>query len=162
MSQITGVLINQSSLVAASSSTLPPASFRRSASCGADSAIDHTAPACRSLVLTDTHTHTRLTALFPGLPGRAGTRKVKPIWILLKQETVSGAGISWAICKSAPRSRQIGLTTPAPHHSVFLQPGCPSCHPTNSVKALKAHRLVLYKSLFTEKRQQHKNTFTQS
>jgi len=27
-----------------------------------------------------------------------------------------GSGISWAICKSAPRSRQI--TTPVPHHSV--------------------------------------------
>jgi len=27
---------------------------------------------------------------------------------------------------------------PAPHHSVFLQAGCPSCRPTNSVKALKA------------------------
>ena len=27
---------------------------------------------------------------------------------------MSGSGISWAICKSAPRSRQI--TTPAPHH----------------------------------------------
>jgi len=39
-------------------------------------------------------THTRLTALFPGLPGWAGTGKVKPIWILLKQETVSGSGIS--------------------------------------------------------------------
>jgi len=50
-----------------------------------------------------THTHTRLTALFPGLPGWAGTRKVKPIWILLKQEIVSGSGISWAICKSTPR-----------------------------------------------------------
>ena len=44
--------------------------------------------------------------------------------------------ISWAICKSASRSRQI--TMPAPHHSVFLQAGCPSCRPTNSVKALKA------------------------
>ena len=31
-------------------------------------------------------------------------------------------------------------TTPAPHHSVFLQAGCPSCRPTNSVKALKATR----------------------
>ena len=62
-------------------------------------------------------THTRLTALFPGLPGWAGTRKVKPIWILLKQETVSGSGISWAVCKSAPHSRRI--TMPAPHHSVF-------------------------------------------
>jgi len=29
--------------------------------------------------------------------------------------------------------------TPAPHHSVFLQAGCPSCRPTNSVKALKAN-----------------------
>ena len=63
-------------------------------------------------------------------------QKVKPIWILQKQQTVSGSGISWAICKSAPRSRH--TTTPAPHHSVFLQAGCPSCRPTNSVKALKA------------------------
>jgi len=63
-------------------------------------------------------------------------QKGKPIWILLKQETVSGSGISWAICKSVPRSIQI--TTPAPHHSVFLQAGCPSCRPTNSIKALKA------------------------
>ena len=30
-----------------------------------------------------THTHTCLTTLCPGLPGWAGTRKVKPIWILL-------------------------------------------------------------------------------
>ena len=82
------------------------------------------------------HIHTRLTVFFPGLPGWASTRKAKPNWILLKQETVSGSGISWAICKSAHRSRQI--TTPAPHNSVFLQAGCPSCRPTNSVKALKA------------------------
>ena len=159
-----------------------------------------------------TNTHTRLTALFPGLPRWAGTRKVKPIWIFLKQKTVSGSGISWAICKSARRSRQ--TNTPAPHHLAawyintsiwmpyinththtfngpfsrttqvsqyqkgktnldfteardserqwhqlghmqvctllqtdnhasipvlsFLQAGCPSCRPTNSVKALKA------------------------
>jgi len=123
---------------------------------------------------------------------------------------VSGHGISWGVCKSAPRLRQI--TMPAPHHSVFkgrvpfhththththpfngplsrttrvsryqkgkpnldfteardsewqwhqqghmqvcislqtdnhastpplsfLQARCPSCHPTNSIKALKA------------------------
>jgi len=41
----------------------------------------------------------------------------KPIWILLKQETVSGSDISWGICKSAPRPRQI--TMPALHHSVL-------------------------------------------
>ena len=34
-----------------------------------------------------------------------------------KQETVSGSRISWDICKSATRTRQI--TTPAPHHSFF-------------------------------------------
>jgi len=37
-------------------------------------------------------------ALCLGLPRWAGTRKVKPIWILLKQELVSGSGINWAIC----------------------------------------------------------------
>ena len=64
-------------------------------------------------------THTRLTALCRGLARWASTRKVKPIWILLEQETVSGSGISWAICKSAPRSRQ--TTTSAPHCSVFYR-----------------------------------------
>ena len=29
--------------------------------------------------------------------------------MLLEQETVSGSGISWVICKSAPRSRQCYL-----------------------------------------------------
>ena len=77
------------------------------------------------------HTHTRLTTLCPGLPGWAGTRKVKPIWILLKQEAVSGSGIGWAIGKSAPRSRQI--TTPAPHHSVSYRPDAlPAAQPTAS------------------------------
>ena len=79
----------------------------------------------------ETNTHTRLTALCPGLPRWAGTRKVKPIWISLKQETVSGSGISWAKCKSAPRSRQI--TTPAPHYSVFYRPDAlPATQPTAS------------------------------
>jgi len=78
-----------------------------------------------------THTHTLLMALFPGLPEWAGTRKVKPIWILLKQETVSGSGISWAICKSAPGSRQI--TMPAPHPSDFYRPhALPAAQPTAS------------------------------
>ena len=78
-----------------------------------------------------THTHTRLTALCPGLPGSAGTRKAKAIWILLKQETVSGSGISWIICKPAPCSRQI--TMPTPHHSVFYRPDAvPATLPTVS------------------------------
>jgi len=44
--------------------------------------------------------------------------------------------ISWTIHKSfAPHSRQI--TTPTSHHSDSLQARCSSCHPTNSIKALK-------------------------
>jgi len=84
------------------------------------------------LELTETHTHTHTHThplkkgpFFPGLPGWAGTKKVKPVWIILKQETVSGSGISWAICKSAPRSSQL----PAPHHSVFNRPDAlPAVH----------------------------------
>ena len=71
-------------------------------------------------------------ALCPGSLGWASTRKVKPIWILLKQETVSSSGISWTICKSAPCSRQI--TTLAPHHSVFYRSDAlPAAHPTLKV-----------------------------
>ena len=82
--------------------------------------------------LTRVHTHTHpFNGPFPGLPRWASTRKAKPIWILLKQETVSGSGISWAICKSTPRSRQI--TMPTPHHSVFYRPDAlPVAQPTSS------------------------------
>jgi len=77
------------------------------------------------------HTNTRLTALCSGLPEWAGTRKLKLIWILLKQETMSGSGICWVICKSAPRFRQI--TMPAPHHSVFYRlDALPATQPTAS------------------------------
>jgi len=44
---------------------------------------------------------------------------------------VGGSGISWAICKSAPRSRQV--TTPALHLSVFYRPDAlPAAQPTAS------------------------------
>ena len=71
--------------------------------------------------LMHTHTHARMfNGPWSGTTWIVGTRKVKPICILLKQETVSGSGISWAICKSAPGSKQI--ITPAPDHSVFTGP----------------------------------------
>ena len=38
------------------------------------------------------HTHTCLTAFFPGLPGSASTRKVKPIWDFTETREVSGSG----------------------------------------------------------------------
>ena len=44
---------------------------------------------------------------------------------------MSGSGISWAICKSAPCSRQI--TTPALHYSSFYRPDAlPAAQPTPS------------------------------
>ena len=54
---------------------------------------------------------------------------------------MSGSGISWAICKSAPRSRQI--TTPVPRHSVFYRPDAlPAAQPTAS----KHRRLPILKN----------------
>jgi len=77
-----------------------------------------------------THTHT-FNGPFSGTTRVSRYQKGKPIWILLKQQTVSSSGISWAICKSAPRSRQI--TMPAPHHSVFYRPDAlPVAQPTAS------------------------------
>jgi len=50
---------------------------------------------------------------------------------LLVQEIVSGNGISWAICKSAPRPRQI--TMPESHHTVFYRSDAlPAAQPTVS------------------------------
>jgi len=81
-----------------------------------------------------------LMAFFQDNPGQPAPEKQnhsgKTNLDLLEQEIVSGGGISWVICKSAPRSRQI----PCQHPPLsFLQAGCPSCCPTNSVKALNAH-----------------------
>ena len=83
--------------------------------------------------VSTTHSHTRQQPCVHDYPG------VKPIWILLKQETVSGSGISWATCKSAPRSRQI--TTPAPHHTVFYRPDAllPPNQQHQSTESFKCH-----------------------
>ena len=44
------------------------------------------------------------------------------------------------ICTSLQTDNQ--TTTTVPHHSV-LQAGCPLCHPTNNIKALKAETLYV-------------------
>ena len=81
--------------------------------------------------MSHTHTHIPFNGPFSGTTRVSRYQKGKPIWILLKQETVSGSGISWAICKSAPRSRQI--TTPTAHRSVFYRPDAlPAAQPTAS------------------------------
>jgi len=89
------------------------------------------------------YAHTRLTAFCPGLPGWAGTIKVKPIWILLKQEAVSGSGVSWTIIMQVCTSLQTDNHASTPWLS-FLQARCPSCCPANIVKALKALRTIYF------------------
>jgi len=89
----------------------------------------------RMYARTHTHTHTHLTAPFPGLPGWVGTRKVKPsgfYWSKRQRVAVASAG-SYASCISLQTDNHV--STPL---LSFLQTGCPSCRPTNSVKALKA------------------------
>jgi len=98
------------------------------------------AAACNSrsqqLVVSDPFKHYILLHTFNGpFSGTIQTsryQKGKSIWILLKQETVSGSGISWAVCKSAPSSRQI--TTPAPHHSIFYRLDALPVAPSTALK----------------------------
>jgi len=65
---------------------------------------------------------------------------------LLEQETMSGSGISWAVCISAPWPRQIIM--PAPHHSVFGRPYYRSSlwHSISSVCRRRLWRFVLWQN----------------
>ena len=80
--------------------------------------------------------HIRLTALCPGLPRWASTRKVKT-----NLDFTEARDSEWQwhqlgrmqVCTSLQTDNH--ASTPPLR---FLQAGCPSCHPTNSVKALKA------------------------
>jgi len=77
-------------------------------------------------------TDTRLTTFFPGQPVYASTRKVKPFWILMKQEMMRW---QWhqlhhmqIICNSLQT-----YTTPASHRSIFYRLGAlPDTQPTVS------------------------------
>jgi len=78
-----------------------------------------------------THTHTRLTALFPGLPGWAGTRKVKPIWFFTEERHSEW---QWhqlghmQVCNSLQTDNHAST-----HHSVFYRPDAlPAAQPTAS------------------------------
>ena len=87
------------------------------------------------------HTHTPFNGPFSVTTRVSRYQKgKKPIWILLKQETVSGSGICWAILQVCT-SLQTDNHASTPPLS-FLQAGCPSCCPTNSVKALKAPEIT--------------------
>ena len=76
-------------------------------------------------------TRTRLTALCPGLPGWAGTRKVKPSGLYWSKRQWHQLG-RMQVCTSL-QTDNLASTPPLS----FLQAGCPYCRPTNSIKALK-------------------------
>ena len=74
---------------------------------------------------SNTHTHTHpFNGPMSGTARVSRYRKGKTNLDFTEARDSGGSGISWTICKSALRSRQI--TTPIPHHSSFLQAGCPS------------------------------------
>jgi len=84
----------------------------------------------RTHARTHTHTHTHLMALCLGLHGWAGTRKVKPIWIILEQDS------EWQwhqlghmqVCTSLQRDNHASIP-----QSVFYRPGAlPAAQPTVS------------------------------
>jgi len=97
-----------------------------------------------------------LLHLFNGLFSRTTwvTRHQKSRTILVNQSGFTGARDSeWQwhqlgdmqICTSLQTDNH--ASTPP---LSFLQTGCPSCCPTNSIKALKAENLVLYGPYFPE------------
>ena len=92
------------------------------------------------LDMKHTHTHTCLTALFPGLPRWAGTRKVKT-----NLDFTEARDSEWQ-WHQLGRMQVCTLLQTDNHTSTpplcFLQAGCPSCCPTDSVKALKAWNTV--------------------
>jgi len=104
-----------------------------------------------------THTHTRLTALCPGLPGWAGTRSKTNL------DFTEARDSEWQwhqlghmqVCTSLQTDNH--ASTPP---LSFLQAGCPSCRPNNSIKALKAFTVSEF-SLFDRNRW-HRKVYTQS
>jgi len=70
---------------------------------------------------------------FPGGPGLAGTR-MSPFWILLELKMTETVVTTGAIRCAKLHSKCHHQQTNA---QFFLQAGCPSCRPTNSVKVPK-------------------------
>ena len=96
-----------------------------------------------------THTRTRLTTLFSGLPRWAGTTQ--------KGKT----NLDFTVARDSEwqwhqlSHMQVCISLQADNHAStpplsFLQAGCPFCRPTNSVKALKAlaQHMFLHKQVY--------------
>ena len=85
----------------------------------------------KTLDVIDYSLSLRFNCHFPGSPGLAG---------IIEAKDDGGGGDSWSYwsCKAPVKS-----LPPTKQHQVFLQVGCPSCHPTNSVKALKGEIVTM-------------------
>jgi len=82
-----------------------------------------------------THTHARARAFNGPLSETAWVsryQKGEPILILLKQETQWHPLGHMQVCTSLQTDNHVSMPPLS-----FLQAGCPSCRPTNCVKALK-------------------------
>jgi len=81
------------------------------------------------------HHYNRFTALFPGPPG-----------VLLPEENFWTLWCKGRLTEADTQTIRLGatssgLTSAHLHHPhIFSQAGCPSCRPTNGVKALKVTR----------------------
>ena len=95
----------------------------------------------------------RFNGHFPGEPGLAGVYWSKGWW---KWRWQLGHW-SYKSCKARVKS-----SPPTNQHLVFLQAGCPSCRPTNSVKALKGKITYKYaqKKRINKERQNLATSFT--
>ena len=85
---------------------------------------------CHCFSSSSWHTHTIVLLLFWNLSGTTRVsryQKGKTNLDLLEQETASGSGICWAICKSAPHPRQL-----RPPHSYYRPDALPAAQPTAS------------------------------
>jgi len=80
-----------------------------------------------------THTHNHITAPFLGPPGWAGARR-ELLDFMVQRKINRGRHTDHPAGRHFIRTNQC-RPPPSP---IFLQAGCPSCRPTNSVKALKA------------------------
>jgi len=65
------------------------------------------------------------------------------VFIEAKDDGGGGDNLSYKSCKAPVKS-----SPPTNQHPVFLQAGCPSCHPTNSVKALKGKKHWTGRSIY--------------
>ena len=89
--------------------------------------------ACSSISASRTYTHNHFTTLFPGPPGWADARR-ELLDFMVQGKINRGRHNDHPAGRHSVWTNQCQPPT-IPH---FLQAGCPSCRPTNSVKALKA------------------------